>query len=235
MTGWIEQPMAAFDLESTGVSVESDRIVTACVARLGGHGPTDIWHALADPGVDIPDEATAIHGITTEKARLFGIPAVLVVAETVDRLGAAWGHGLPVVGFNVAFDLTMLDRESRRWSNEPVAVDGPVLDPLVIDRHLDRYRAGPRTLAAVAAHYGVQAEGAHDAVGDATTAHRVMLAIGRRYPELATMTLPELTLAQGLWHAGWAASFRDFLVARGRTDDLPDGAWPLRPWAGRAA
>lgn len=234
MTGWIEQPMAAFDLETTGVDVESDRIVTACVARLGGIS-TDILHALADPGVDIPQPATDIHGITTEKAKLFGVPAVLVVAETVDRLGDAWAAGCPVVGFNVAFDLTMLDRESRRWCNEPFAIDGPVLDPLVIDRHLDRYRSGPRTLAAVAAHYGVQAEGAHDAVGDATTAWRVMLAIGRRYPELAAMTLTELTMAQGIWHAGWASSFRDYLIQRGRTEDLPDGAWPLRPWTGRAA
>ena len=59
-----------FDLETTGVDVTTDRIVTAHVGLLGPDGValrSQSW--LADPGVEIPEGATAVHGITTAHAR----------------------------------------------------------------------------------------------------------------------------------------------------------------------
>jgi DNA polymerase-3 subunit epsilon len=104
-----------------------------------------------------------------------------------------------------------------------------VIDPLVIDRRFDRYRRGSRKLDAMCAHYGVALDGAHDAGHDAVAAARLAWKQARTYPELAGMGLDELTAAQAGWYAEWATEFRRYLLDRGRTDDLPDEAWPVRP------
>ncbi len=227
MTGWADKPMCAFDTETTGVEVDTARVVTACAAVVGD-GPTraDTW--LANPGVDIPAEATAIHGVTTEHAREHGRPAAEVVAEIEATLAVAWAAGLPVVGFNACYDLTVLDRELRRHHGRPLTVAGPVVDPLVIDRHYDRYRRGSRKLGAMCAHYGVTQDGAHNAEDDAVAAARLAWKQARTYPDLAAMGLAELAAAQAGWHRTWAVQFREYLIGRGNTDDLPDGAWPVR-------
>lgn len=230
MAGWADGPMAAYDCESTGVDVETARIVTACVARVGGGTPAALIHYLADPGVEISAEATAIHGITTEHAREHGGEAASIVAAIESHLAAAWTGGLPVVGFNIAYDLTVLDRELRRHHGRGLTVAGPVIDPLVIDRRFDRYRRGSRKLDAMCAHYGVTQDGPHTAEGDAVAAARLAWKQARTYPGLASMSLTDLTAAQASWYAEWACQFREYLAIKGRTDDLPDGAWPVRHW-----
>ena len=57
----------------------------------------------------------------------------------------------------------------------------PVIDPLVIDKAVDRYRKGKRTLEAAAAFYGVPLDDAHDAGADAIAAGRVAQAIAREH------------------------------------------------------
>lgn len=231
MTGWASGALCAFDIESTGVDIETARIVTACVARVGGGTEGYSNRFLADPGVDIPAEATAIHGVTTEHAREHGQPAPVVCATIAARLYEAWRDGLPVVGFNVCYDLTVLDRELRRHHGRSLTVGGPVLDPLVIDRHYDRYRRGPRKLDAICAHYGVAQDGLHTAEGDAVAAARLAWKQARTYPELAAMGPDELTAAQAGWYRTWTVEFAQYLRGRGRTDDLPGEAWPVRPAA----
>lgn len=227
MTGWADGPMLAYDCESTWVDVETARIVTACAAVVGdGDTRADTW--LANPGVDIPAEATAIHGVTTAHAREHGQHAAEVTAGIAASLAEAWAAGFPVVGFNICYDLTVLDRELRRHHGRPLTVGGPVIDPLVIDRRFDRYRRGPRKLDAMCAHYGVPLDGAHDARHDAVAAARLAWKQARTYPELAAMGLHELTTAQAGWYRTWAIEFRQYLLDRGRTDDLPDEAWPVR-------
>lgn len=225
---WGDGPMIAFDTETTGVDVETARIVTACVARVGGGVERYSTRFLADPGIEIPAEATAIHGITTEHAREHGESAAAVCDGVAARLYEAWAAGRPVVGFNIAYDLTVLDRELRRHHGRLLIVNGPVVDPLVIDRHYDRYRRGSRKLPDMCVHYGVVQGGPHTAEGDAVAAARLAWKQARTYPELAVMSLDELTAAQAEWHATWAAEFAQYLIDRGRTDDLPDGAWPVR-------
>jgi DNA polymerase-3 subunit epsilon len=136
---------------------------------------------------------------------------------------------VPVLAFNACFDLTLLDRECRRHGR-PGLTPGLVLDPFVIDKAVDRYRRGKRTLETQCAHYGVRIDGAHDAIADALAAARVMWRIARRYPAVGGLPLEELHAAQQRWAAEQAASFRDYLIRQGRTEDLPHGEWPMRPW-----
>jgi DNA polymerase-3 subunit epsilon len=79
--------LAAFDTESTGVNTESDRIVTACIAHIDGtgSGAPVVREWLVDPGIEIPEGAVKVHGITTERARAEGMSPAPAVAEIADR------------------------------------------------------------------------------------------------------------------------------------------------------
>lgn len=225
---WLTR-VGVFDLETTGVDVEADRIVTAHVGVLDPRGreiAARDW--LADPGIPIPAGASAVHGISTEHARIAGRPAHEVVSEVTVALRALFRQGVPVVAYNASYDFSLLASECRRHGIEPIEQPSPVIDPLVIDKAYDRYRRGKRTLEIVAAHYAVPLEGAHDASADAVAAGRVAQALAREF------TLPdtadELHTRQIAWARAQAASLTDYFVKIGRIDpeERLDGTWPVR-------
>lgn len=223
--------LGVFDLETTGVDVDTARIVSACVAVLGSTGDVIArWDWLADPGIEIPEGASAVHGITTERARAEGRPAALVVAEIASTLRVLFGTGIPVVVYNAPYDLSLLDRECRRHDLEPIQAPSPVVDPLVIDKAVDRYRKGKRTLEVTAERYGVTLEGAHDAGADAIAAGRVAQALARAYPEELDIAPADLHGRQEVWYATQAASFQDYIRSvKGDSAYVADTSWPLRP------
>lgn len=233
---WHLGRLLALDFETTGVDVERDRIVTAAVIDIDGWtGRTESTTWLADPGVEIPEGATAIHGITTEHARTHGRPAREVVAEVAWMVGRIVDAATPLVVYNAPYDVTLLDRELRRHG---VGVELPerlmVVDPLVIDKGIDRYRKGSRKLTATAEHYGVPMEdgAAHGCEADALAAARVAWRIAHTRPEIAGLSLAELHARQVAWHAEQAASFADYLRKKGKTAEA-DGVsrvWPMRPY-----
>lgn len=231
LPSWLSR-VGVFDLETTGVDVESDRIVTAHVGVLDAKGreiASRDW--LADPGVAIPEGATAVHGITTSHARAHGRPAFEVVADVTGALRSLLSQGVPVVAYNASYDFSLLACEAIRHGVEPLTTPSPVIDPLVIDKAYDRYRPGKRTLAVVAAHYAVPLEGAHDASADAVAAGRVAQALARQFrmPE----SLEALHTQQIGWARSQAASLTEYFISVGRLDpeEALDGTWPVR--AGR--
>ena len=230
---WHHRRLAAFDLETTGIDSESDRIVTAAVSVVGdGHPP--VFHAwLLDPGIPIPPGASAVHGITTERARAEGRQPPEAIEEIVATLAEQLLTGVPVVAFNARFDLTCLDREARRHGIRPLAervgAEGMlVVDPYVLDKQVDRFRKGKRTLGAVCAPYNVPLDDAHDSHADALAAARVAWRLGQAFAELRELDLPTLHAQQVAWAAEQAASFEDWLRRQGR-DERIEGAWPIVP------
>ena len=223
--------LAVFDLETTGVDVETACIVSACVAVLAANGSVIArWDWLANPGIEIPEGASAVHGITTERARAEGRPAHVVVAEITQSLRVLFALGIPLVVYNAPYDLTLLDRECRRHQLAPLETTSPVIDPLVIDKAVDRYRKGKRTLTATAELYKVRLDDAHDAGSDAIAAGRVAQALGAAYPDELDITLPDLHGRQEVWYAEQAASFQDYIRSvKGDETYVSDSAWPLRP------
>ncbi|MGW6536903.1 hypothetical protein ACWGBV_06895 [Streptomyces sp. NPDC055051] len=83
----------------------------------------------------------------------------------------------------------------------PDGVVAPVCDPLVLDRHADRYRPGGRSLPAVAEWYGVPLERPGDPASDARAALLVAGAIAASYPAVAKLSRPMLHTEQILWYA----------------------------------
>lgn len=235
MSGWHTERMALLDTESSGLDVDEARVVTWCLAEVGGGQPTHIEQRLLNPGIDIPAEATAVHGITTEQARRHGLDPVMALGDLSRLMTGAWSTGMPIVAFNAAYDLTLLDREFRRHLGQALVVAGPVIDPMVLDKQLDPWRKGKRTLAAQCDFYDVRLDAAHDSTEDALAAGRVAWAIARRYPQVAGMHLMDLHDAQAKWRAQQQADFAAYLRRQGKPDDDVDGAWPLRPLVGSVA
>jgi DNA polymerase-3 subunit epsilon len=229
---WHEDLLVGFDLETTGTDPRLARIVTAAVTEVKGGEPVRHRQWLADPGVPIPAETTAIHGVSTQRAAAEGRPAAEVVAEIADAVRGYWTAGVPVVVYNAPFDLTLLDEELRRYALPPLVASGgragPVIDPLVMDRALDKYRRGKRTLEAACRVYGVPLEGAHEAGADALAAVRVARAIAVRFPQVGAAALPELHESQSGWYAAWAEDFGAWLRRKGTPDAAVDPHWPLR-------
>jgi DNA polymerase-3 subunit epsilon len=219
--------MCGFDLETTGIDVEADRIVTATVVQCGGGQPTVSAGWLADPGVEIPEGAEKVHGISTEQARAEGKPAAEVVADILAALGQVIASGTPIVAMNARYDLTMLDREAARYGLPPLP-DGPVIDPLVLDKRVDRYRRGSRTLTALCEHYRVELGAAHTSDADAIAACRVAWRIGQTRPDIAALSLDELHTAQVAWAAEQAASLQEYLRKSDPAAYCPP-QWPLIP------
>lgn len=229
---WHLGRLCGFDLETTGIDVEQDRIVTACVVQCGGGHPTQSASWMADPGVEIPEGAAAVHGITTERARADGQPAGQVVEQLVAALSQVVLTGIPIVAMNARFDLTMLDREARRHRVMPLSdVVGDqlrIIDPLVLDKHVDRYRKGGRKLTDLCAHYGVPIGDAHTADADAIAACRVAWRIGSTRPAMAALPLETLHGQQTAWAAEQAAGLQEYL-RRKDPQAVVRGEWPLIP------
>lgn len=234
MTVWHKDQLCAFDTETTGISVESDRVVTATVIPIiPGSKPEPVqW--LINPGVEIPEGATKVHGITTEHARAHGRPPAEALAEISAELAAQLSHGVPLVIMNAAYDLTILDRDCRRhgvttlsqWLDREPA---PVVDPGVLDKRVDRLRKGGRKLTDLCSHYQVRLDGAHDATQDALAAARVAWRIAQQHPHIGRLSLEQLHRDQKAWRAQQCASLQAYF-RRKTPDAVVDPAWPMRPW-----
>ncbi|GHF87718.1 exonuclease domain-containing protein [Streptomyces thermodiastaticus] len=236
---WYEGPLAAFDTETTGVDPETDRIVSAAVVvqdAVGTRPRVTRW--LVHPGVPVPRTATAVHGLTEEHLQRNGRWPAPVMYEIGEQLAEHSALGRPLVVMNAPFDLTLLDRELRRHrarSLEQWLASSPlrVLDPLVLDKHLDRSRKGRRTLADLCAHYGVPLTAAHDAAADALAALEVVRALGRRFAaRVGRLSPAELHALQRGWHAAQARGLR--FTGNG-TEETAAPSWPLRPQLPAAA
>lgn len=219
MTFFDPNRMLAFDLETTGKNPRECRIVTSALVRLAD-GSKDSTLYLADPGVEIPQEATNVHGITTEMARTKGRPHDEVLADTITGLRKAWQDGLTVVAYNAAYDLTVLMSQDPSFT-----IDGLVLDPFVIDKKYVR-RKGPRKLEDAAAYYHVRLDSAHDATEDALAAARIAWMQAKQWPELTQMPADELMEFQAIAYFEQKQSLKAYLEGIGKdTSDINFG-WP---------
>lgn len=158
--------LVGYDTETTGVNVHSDdtRIVTAAFVLKTPDGLKDIELEM-NPGIDIPTGASDVHGITTEKAQGF-MPYLEGLTRMKQFLDWTLYEEIPIVAYNGAYDITLTRVEFERHGI-PLDWDSLILlDPLVMDRHLDPFRKGGRKLGRVAELYGYDLSNAHNATAD---------------------------------------------------------------------
>lgn len=233
---WADEKLVSLDFETTGVDVENDRVVTASIVVIEPGAMPVIREWMAKPTIDIPAAATAVHHITTEYAEEHGRPAPQVLREVWQTLSAELSPA-PLIVCNAPYDITLLDREMRRhwqrgWESMPSV---RVVDPLVIDKAVDRYPKGSRKLTALSQHYGVplSEDDAHGSTADALAAARVAWKLAHLFPDECG-DLDTLQIRQAAWCRQQADSFADYLRRQDKPADDVCGDWPIRPYAAEA-
>jgi len=228
--GWSDAPLASLDLETTGRDPSSDRILAIALYRQEPDAePTPVVDTLVDPGADvvIPEAAAAVHGITRERLIAEQAPpltqVLIEVHEALTELAAA---AIGVVIYNAPFDWPFLAAELARLEPPRELPSCQLIDPLVLDRHTDRYRKGKRTLEAACEVYDVDLGRAHEAGADALASLGVARAIGRRYPDVGELPLDELGSVQVEAHRTWRDGFNAYLRRIDADRDPVVGGWP---------
>jgi DNA polymerase III subunit epsilon len=231
MNSWADGPFLGFDTETTGVDVTSDRIVTAALVHRDA-AATRVRTWLVDPGVDIPPGVTAIHGVTTEHARAHGRAPAEALEEIAAEIAAAQAAGVPLVAYNAGFDLSLLEHELARHGLASLEDRLPggvrvVLDPLVLDRHVDRPRKGPRKLVDLCEVYDVPTGDLHTAEVDVVATLDLLARMTARHPQLAAASPAQLHATQVRAHEDWARSYDRWRARRGLPWPGADHGWPL--------
>ncbi len=224
LPSWAKK-LAVFDLETTGLELSTARVVTACVAVIDANGEIeqlDEW--LVNPGIEIPEVATSVHGITTEKALSEGKEAKLAISEIVSTLKHL-NQSMPLVAFNAPYDFTIMQFEATRYGADSL-IPAPVIDPLVIDRKL-RFGPGKRNLTILCDLYGVRLADAHNSTADAVAAGRLAQKQAAKYPELK-QDVNKLHDLQIKWSEAWTEHCHDGLEKESRPVDRAEIGWPIR-------
>ncbi|MFV8395245.1 3'-5' exonuclease [Corynebacterium hindlerae] len=222
MNTFSPQQMLSFDLETTSPNPFEARIVTSALVRISGHEVSS-QEMLADPGVEIPEGAQQVHGISTEYAREHGRPHDEVLDETIAAIEKGWADGLTLIVFNAPYDLTVLGQLRPGF-----AVTGPVFDPFVIDKAKDPYRKGKRTLSDLCALYDVKLDNAHEATSDALAAARIAWKQARQWPDLVQKPLDELMEYQAVSYYKSQQSFKRYLEGKGSDSSQVNVSWPMQ-------
>lgn len=218
--------LAAFDLETTGLDLKTARVVTACVVVIDHAGePEQLHEWLINPGIEIPETAAAVHGVTTEIAVRDGVEpsaAILEITELLEKLSLE----MPLVAFNAPYDFTILANEAIRYGHNPIDPK-PVVDPLVLDKKADQYRRGKRNLGVMSEHYGVELTDAHNSTADALAAGRLAQQIAKKWAEL-DMPIEQLHEAQTKWSDEQSESFAKYMRTQNRPEFQAELGWPKK-------
>ncbi len=210
-----------FDTETTGLDLEEARIIQAAV--VGDKEKV----TFINPGIEIPADAVAIHGITNEFVANNGLLPKDGILEIWKQLT---DQNKAIVGCNLQFDLTIFDRECRRYGIPPINFNSRLIyDVLVLDRGLDKYRRGSRKLTALAEHYGVPRDKAHDALGDVKMTIGVLEKMKEKFPEIDSWSPAELMAMQQKFHKDWAINYINWCRNNGREGVVINLDFPYVP------
>ena len=171
----VERPLVFFDLETTGTDRINDRIVEIAALRLRLGEPPAVYDRRVNPGVKIPREATAVHGISDADVK--ACPRFADIAAEV----AAFLEGADLAGYNVrGFDVPLLVKEFDR-AKAPFSLEGR----RVVDAQTIFFKREPRDLSAAVRFFaGREHASAHAALADVVAAAEVLAGELVRYTDL---------------------------------------------------
>ena len=171
----LRKPLIVLDLETTGVSIASDRIVEFSALKVSPGGAEEWLSMRLNPGIPISPEATRVHGITD--ADVANEPHFRDVARRI----AAFLEGCDLAGFNsMKFDIPILCEEFLR-----VNVDFNPARHRYVDVQVIFHKKEQRTLSAAYKFYcDKELENAHSSKADAAATYEILKAQLDRYPDL---------------------------------------------------
>ena len=181
----LSRPLVFFDLETTGVDTDADKIVEFAAEKFGVNGESiGALVTYVNPGRPIPAESTAVHHITDEMVK--DAPPFRQVMQTV----LDFMKNCDFAGYNIRkFDIALLAAEFHRCGVDfwPYVKDACIIDSCDIF-----FAREPRSLAGAMRFYcGRSHEDAHSAIGDVAATFAVLAAQLENYPDLPS-SLEEL-------------------------------------------
>ncbi|MBA2538932.1 MAG: 3'-5' exonuclease [Deltaproteobacteria bacterium] len=163
-----------FDCETTGIDFAQDQIIEICVQQGldgpdGGDAAARTWRIR--PSVAIQPGAQAVHGIS--KGDLEGCPSFPEVAQ---EIAAVFATADIIVGYNVAFDIAMLQAEySRLAETHPAGRALDLAGKQIVDALRLWQKCEPRSLQHAHQRFvGDQFAAAHSARADVAATGRVL-------------------------------------------------------------
>ena len=176
----------AFDLETTGLEPDRDRILEFCFIELDDQlREVARWGRLVDPTVPIPHEIQELTGITSDM--VVGQPPFAMHAPRIQKLV----EGATLIAHNSMFDVQFLDSELRRAGQPGIRVEHPCIDTLVIER-----RVNSHNLAKTYTRYtGHGMEGAHRSEADTLATVEVLRRQRAAHAAALPAELDRLTVA----------------------------------------
>lgn len=171
----LTKPLVFFDMETTGVQVATDRIVEISILKVYPNGNKESKTWLVNPEIEIPAEATAVHGITNEK--VVTEPTFKELAPTINEMIG----DCDLAGFNSnRFDIPLLAEEFLR-----VGIDFDMNNKKAIDVQVIFHKKEQRTLSAGYKFYcDKDLEGAHSAEADTNATYEILKAQLDKYDDI---------------------------------------------------
>lgn len=175
MTIQLSKPLVFFDLETTGINIAKDRIVEISILKINPDGKQERLTQRINPEIDIPKQASDIHGITNEM--VLHEPKFATFAPKVRD----FIKGCDLAGFNsTRFDIPILAEEMLRAD-----IDFSMKNRLSIDVQTIYHKKEQRTLSAAYQFYCQKSlENAHSAEADTQATYEVLLSQIERYTDL---------------------------------------------------
>ena len=134
----LDKPVVFFDLETTGTNTAQDRIVEISYLKVSPNGNEDMHTRRINPGMHIPEQASAVHGIYDDDVK--DCPTFKEVAKEIARDF----EGSDIAGFNSnRFDVPLLAEEFLR-----AGVDIDLSRHRFIDVQVIFHKMEQRTLSA---------------------------------------------------------------------------------------
>lgn len=235
---WTNGTFFSFDLESTSADPLLAHTVSATLSKFVGGEPVDKRSWLIAPDVEVSPEAIEIHGLTNEHLQANGVAPKVALDEILTMLAQVLNAGLPLVVYNAAYDLTVVERQAREYGlvglTDRVGEDrwSSIVDPFVMAQGAESFRTpegrwGKRyKLPDVCARYGVEFVESHDAEADAIGAGHLAIALVNAYDFFASAGPNELTSLQKEWRDRIQSDLAAYFN-RKNMDHQVDLGWPL--------
>ena len=171
----LSKPIIFFDLETTGINIANDRIVEISILKVFPNGNKESKTWLVNPVIEIPKEASDIHGITNE--RVVNEPTFNELASQISILI----EGCDLAGFNSnRFDIPLLAEEMLRAN-----INFDMKNRNAIDVQVIFHKKEERTLSAGYKFYcGKDLENAHSAEADTLATYEILKAQLDKYEDL---------------------------------------------------
>ena len=203
----LKKPIVFFDLETTGVNITKDRIVEISILKVYPNGNKESKTWLVNPEIEIPKEASAIHGITNEK--VVTEPTFKELANEVSQLI----EGCDLAGFNSnRFDIPLLAEELLR-----AGVTFDMKNRVAVDVQVIYHKKEQRTLSAAYKFYcDKELENAHSAEADTLATYEILKAQLEKYDDLEN----DITFLNRYSAHKKRADFAGFIVFNDKDEEI---------------